>query len=133
MYAEQEDFKLAGFFEDKSRRGIRMMYKDAIGEMGLKHSPITPYSPWQNPYAERFVGNCRRDLFDRVIVKGATHAGSLLSSYVNYYHEDRTHLGLKKNSPHGRERVYSPPSDAKVVSIPKVGGLHHRYEWELAA
>jgi len=107
--------------------------KDAIREMGLTHSPTTPYSPWQNPYAERFVGSCRRDLFDRVIVKGLSHAGCLLNSYVNYYHEDRTHLGLKKNSPHGRERVSSIPDNAKVASIPRVGGLHHRYEWAVAS
>ena len=106
---------------------------EAIGGMELEHSPISPYSPWQNPYAERFVGSCRRDLFDRVIVKGATHARMLMSSYVSYYHEDRTHLGLKKSSPHLRASCSPIPNDAKIVSIPKVGGLHHRYEWGLAA
>ena len=77
---------------------------DAIEEMGPEHSPTAPRSPWQNPYAERFVGNCRRDLFDRVITKGAIHAAKHLKSYIDYYHEDRTHLGREKNAPAGRTR-----------------------------
>jgi putative transposase len=106
---------------------------DAIKEMGLKHSPTAPRSPWQNPYAERFVGSCRRDLFDHIIAKGAIHASRLFKSYVDYYHEDRTHLGLEKSPPAGRARYSTPPKNAKIFSIPKVGGLHHRYEWQLAA
>lgn len=105
----------------------------AIGEMGLEHSPTAPYSPWQNPYAERFVGSCRRDLFDRVIAKGPIHTQRLFKSYIDYYHEDRTHLGLEKYSPTGRARYSSIPNGAKIVSLPRVGGLHHRYDWELAA
>ena len=106
---------------------------EAIKEMGLVHSPTSPRSPWQNPYAERFVGSCRRDLFDRIIIKGPARASKLFSSHVDYYHEDRTHLGLEKATPEGRVRYSRPPKNAKIVSIPRVSGLHHRYEWELAA
>jgi len=52
--------------------------------------------PWQNGIAERFVGNCRRDLLDQVIVLNGRHLKQLMAEYVHYYHDDRTHLGLGK-------------------------------------
>ncbi len=42
-----------------------------------------------------------------------------------YYHSSRPHLSLNRNSPAPRE--VEPPCQGKVVSIPQVGGLHHRY------
>jgi hypothetical protein len=51
----------------------------------------------------------------------------LLSEYVRYYHEDRTHLGLEKDTPD--HRVASNPSrESKVISFTRLGGLHHRYD-----
>jgi putative transposase len=85
-------------------------------------------SPWQNGVAERFVGNCRRDLFDHVIVLNEPHLMRLMKEYVRYYHDDRTHLGLEKETPAGRERAEGATVGAKVVSISRLGGLHHRYD-----
>jgi putative transposase len=66
---------------------------------GLGSQPIrTAFrSPWQNGVAERWVGSCRRDLLDHVIVLNEQHLKRLMSEYVRYYHEDRTHLGLAKD------------------------------------
>ena len=51
-------------------------------------------SPWQNGVAERWVGSCRRELLDHAIALNERHLKRLLSEYMSYYHEDRTHLGL---------------------------------------
>ena len=77
--------------------------------------------------AERFVGNCRRDLLDHVIILNERHLKRLMNEYVRYYHDDRTHLGLKKQTPAGRKPRESN-AGSKVVSMPRVGGLHHRYD-----
>jgi len=84
-------------------------------------------SPWQNGIAERWVGSVRRDLLDHVIVLNQRHLRRLLKNYLHYYHEDRTHLGLGKDTPGGRVTALAPPSADKVVSMPRLGGLHHRY------
>ena len=44
---------------------------------------------------------------------------------ADYYHADRTHLGLDKDTPEGREP--EPPEVGKVIALSRVGGLHHRY------
>lgn len=41
------------------------------------------------------------------------------------YHEARCHMSLSDNAPEPR-RV-EPPEKGKVISVPMVSGLHHRY------
>ena len=84
-------------------------------------------SPWQTGIAERWVGSVRRDLLDHVIVLNERHLRRLLNEYVRYYHEDRTHLGLGKDTPAGRSAASAPSCGHKVISLPRLGGLHHRY------
>ena len=90
-------------------------------------------SPWQNGVAERWVGSCRRDLMDHVLVLNERHARRLLAEYLRYYHEDRTHYALAKQPPLCRSVAERPSPESNVVGIPRVGGLHHRYEWSQAA
>jgi putative transposase len=85
-------------------------------------------SPWQNGIAERFIGSCRRDLLDHVISLNERHLKRLLAEYVRYYHDDRTHLGLDKQTPLGRNAAEQTSAAHKVFSMPRLGGLHHRYE-----
>jgi putative transposase len=82
-------------------------------------------SPWQNGVAERWVESCRRDLLDHMIAVNERHLKRLLSEYVRYYHEDRTHLGLGKGTPAGRARA---AACGPVVPHARLGGLHHRYD-----
>jgi transposase InsO family protein len=85
-------------------------------------------SPWQNGVAERWIGSCRRDLLDHVIVLNERHLKRLMIEYVSYYHGDRTHLALEKATPEGRRAAKDSATDCKVVSMPRLGGLHHRYD-----
>jgi hypothetical protein len=99
----------------------------------MKGLGITPKrtsfrSPWQNGVAERWVGNCRRDLLDHVIVWNEQHLKRLMSKYVRYYHEDRTHLSLKKETPASRTAVENSDAGGRVLSMPRLDGLHHRYD-----
>jgi len=82
-------------------------------------------SPWQNGIAERWVGSCRRELLDHIIALNERHLKRLLSEYISYHHEDRTHLGLEKKTPGGRTHSLS---FGRISSQPRLGGLHHRYD-----
>jgi putative transposase len=93
--------------------------------MGIVPLHTALRSPWQNGVAERWIGSCRRELLDHVIPVSERHLRRLVSDYVDYYHDDRTHLGLDKQTPNGRTRA---GSGGTVISFPRIGGLHHRYE-----
>ena len=93
--------------------------------MGIEQVVIAYQSPWQSPYVERLIGSIRRECVDHMIVFNEAHLRRILTSYFHYYHESRTHLSLERNAPVPR-RIERPP-EGKVVAIPQVGGLHHRY------
>ncbi len=89
-------------------------------------------SPWQNGTAERFVGSVRRELLDHVVVLNEDHLRRPLRDYVDYYNSERVHTSIG-DAPVGRPVESRPSADARVVSLPRVGGLHHRYRWSEAA
>ena len=84
-----------------------------------------PHSPFQNPYAERVIGSIRRECLDHLIVQNEDHLRRILRAYFNYYHDSRPHQSLERNSSTPRE--IESTSQGKIIAIPQVGGLHHRY------
>jgi putative transcriptional regulator len=49
-----------------------------------------------------------------------------IACYLDYYHGSRSHLSHGKDCPDGR--AVEPPELGRIVAVPKVGGLHHRYQ-----
>jgi len=56
-----------------------------------------------------------------------------MGEYMRYYHGDRIHDSLEKDTPNHRPIEQKPTADATVISMPRLGGLHHRYSWRQAA
>jgi transposase InsO family protein len=100
---------------------------------GLTSKQTGVQAPWQNGVAERWVGSCRRELLDHVIPLNEEHLRRLIRDYVTYYHQDRTHDALEKDTPRRRPVEARPAASATVVSLPRLGGLHHRYTWREVA
>ena len=82
-------------------------------------------APWQNAYVERVIGSIRRECLDHVLVWNAAGLHRALTAYITYYMRSRTHLAIGKDAPISRS--VAPPSAGRIVAIPEVGGLHHRY------
>jgi hypothetical protein len=95
-----------------------------IASLGIEEVLAAPRSPWQNPYVERLIGSIRRDCLDHFVILNARHLKRILASYFVYYHGSRTHLGLDKQCPIPRQ----VSSIGRIITIPQLGGLHHRYE-----
>ena len=87
--------------------------------MGIHEVLTAPRSPWQNAYAERFIGSVRRECLDHVIVMNEIGLSRILTRYLAYYRQSRTHLSLTKDSP--RPRPIAPPTIGPVVASPQVG------------
>jgi transposase InsO family protein len=97
-----------------------------VKDLGMTELLIAPRAPWQNPFAERVIGSIRRECLDHVIVFNEAHLRRLLRSYLAYYNTTRPHQALHNESPHPRE--VQTPAGGRIVAIPQVGGLHHRYQ-----
>ena len=103
----------------------------AAREIGLIPIATQKRSPWQNAYMERWIGTCRRELLNHVIVFTAIQLGRLLREYAVYYNEDRTHRSLGKGVPAGCRKfakVVGDDEKLRIVRQLRVSGLHHRYD-----
>jgi len=101
-------------------------FREQVRDMGIHEVLSTPQSPWQRAYVERVIGSIRRECLDHVLVPDEISLRRILRSYLDYYHRSRTHLSLGKDSP--EPRAIQPEPMGRVVALPQVDGLHHRYE-----
>ena len=95
-----------------------------IASLRMEEILTAPRSPWQNPYVERLIGSIRRDCLNHFVILNARHLRRTLAWYFTYYHGSRTHLGLAKQCPFPRQVSRT----GRIIEIPQLGGLHHRYE-----
>jgi len=97
-----------------------------VQDMGIEQVLSAPRSPWQRAYVERVIGTIRCECLDHVIIFNEGSLYRQMKSFAAYYHGSRTHLSLAKDSP--EPRAVQPPELGRIVAVPQVGGLHHRYE-----
>jgi putative transposase len=132
----REAFSLPGpywyvLFDHDSKFGNEVL--QFLKSSALKPMRTSIRSPWQNGVAERWVGSARRELLDHIIPLNEYHLRRLGCDYLAYYHQDRTHIGLNKNTPAARAVESRLPCRTRIVSASRLGGLHHRYSWSEAA
>jgi putative transposase len=101
-------------------------FVDQVKAMGIQQVLSAPRSPWQRAYIERVIGTIRRECLDHVIVFNEQSLRRHLRGFMDYYHRSRTHLGLQKDTPEARS--IQRAEAGRIMAIPEVGGLHHRYE-----
>jgi len=101
-------------------------FSDQVRQLGIRERVTAPQSPSQNTYVERTIWSIRRECLNHVLVMSERHLRRILASYVDYYNRSRVHQALDLDCPVPRssQRI----SDGKVIAIPQVHGLHHRYE-----
>ena len=101
-------------------------FVEQVKATSIQQVLFAPRSPWQQAYVDHVIGTIRRECLDHVIVFNQTSLSRHLRLFLDYYHHSRCHLSLAKDAP--ESRPVQPPEQGRVISIPQVGGLHHRYE-----
>ena len=109
-----------------SRSGWRLRQRSSSADRVPEHGGSTHSASESVAESVRRtpIGSIRRDCLNHFVILNARHLKRTLASYFAYYHGSRTHLGLDKQCPISR-----PVSGiGKIIEIPQLGGLHHRYE-----
>ncbi|HIG39504.1 MAG TPA: integrase [Gammaproteobacteria bacterium] len=109
------------------------LFQQRVCAIGIEEVLTAYHSPWQNAYVERLNGSIRRECTDHIIVWNERHLKRILRGYFDYHNNDRTHLGLAKETPVKRPVSKLVSVSNELLEMPRVGGLHHRYEWREAA
>ena len=100
-------------------------FVEQVKAMGIKQVLSAPRSPWQRAYVERVIGTIRRECLDHMIVfnesslhRTCMHSWAIIIELARTWHCRRM------------PGATSCPTTGSwpIISIPEVGGLHHRYE-----
>src|SRR4029077_16351872 len=99
---------------------VRRRLRDAGVRVGL----IPERAPNANAHAERFVRSIKEECLDRIIPIGERHFRRAITEFVEHYHRERNHQGLRNAL-----IVGGPPSGtaARVYRRPRLGGLLNFY------
>ena len=101
-------------------------FTQQVEELGMREVLGSPHTPQQRAYIERVIGTIRRECLDHMIILNEESLRRQIRLFVTYYLETRTHLSLEKDAP--EPRPVQRADGGRIVAIPQVGGLHHRYE-----
>ena len=114
---------------DNGKMFLAKSFQQFLSFCDIVSKRITYYSPWQNGICERFIGTLRRDLLNHIIPLNQRHLERMLSEYIYYYNNVRTHQTLGGETPVPKE---SPPktlaAETSLISKPILGGLYHDYD-----
>jgi len=108
--------------------------------MGIAEIVSAPRSPWENAYVERVIGSIRRECLDHVVIFNERQLRRVLSTYIDYYNQTRTHLSLDKIARNRTRSCHSgseesSPSHKSMACItvtnvsPPDSSLIFAYQW----
>ena len=76
---------------------------------------------------ERWIGSCRRECLDNILIYNARHAEHVLSDYVDHHNTARPHRSLRQQAPCDSSEPEPAPPNTKIIRIDRLGGDIHEY------
>jgi hypothetical protein len=126
-------------WDDTRTAGIRYLIRDNAGyftegfeavftAVGARVVPILPGVPRMDAIAGRWVGSCRREATDRVLITGERHL-RLVEEYAGRHIEHRPHRSVGQRCPDGVGAPEPPLIDgpSRILRRDRLGGLIHEY------
>lgn len=95
---------------DNGSEFVAKSVQDFLGKIKVKTAYITPGSPWENGFNERFNGILRDELLNREIFYNLKEAQVMVENYRNEYNQIRPHSSLN----------YQPPAPRAAIKIQKI-------------
>ena len=99
---------------------------DAVLRSAGSRIIFTPLlAPKANAHVERWVGSCRREVLDRMIIVNERHLAHVIREYVAHYNVDRPHRACGLRPPAARG---DPGTKiGRIVELSRLGGLLKSY------
>jgi putative transposase len=101
-----------------------------LQQEGIKIVRLPPLSPNLNAYLERFMRSIKSEALERMIFFGEQSLHSAVKSYLDHYHQERNHQGLKNNLIDPAEAVGE--NEGKIVCHQRLGGILRDYHRQAA-
>ena len=113
---------------NQSLRVLRLPYRELWGSNNTRVVLTPLMAPRANAHAERWIGSCRRDCLDWMLIVNQRHLQAVLSEYCAHYNDERPH----------RSRNLRPPASfgnptlsasGRIERNTRLGGLLSEYRY----
>ncbi|HEX5402609.1 MAG TPA: integrase core domain-containing protein [Pseudonocardiaceae bacterium] len=98
----------------------------AFASEGMQVVKTPVQAPRANAIMERWIGSCRRELLDRMLILNAHHLRHVLAEYETHFNAHRPHRSLGQAAPLRPLTDYEA-GDVDVVRRDRLGGVIHEY------
>ncbi|WP_306322159.1 MULTISPECIES: integrase core domain-containing protein [unclassified Streptomyces] len=120
-------------WDDARAEGIGFLIRDNAGyftesfdavfiTVGTRVVPILPGVPRMNAIAERWVGSCRREATDRILITSERHLRLVVDEYAHHYNDHRPPTPPTDHSDSDLQTVSTRPHDPPKTNRPRSSG-----------
>jgi transposase InsO family protein len=89
---------------------------------------LTPLmAPRANAHAERWIGSCRRECLDWMLIASEGHLRKVLREYVEHYNDERPHRSRQLRPPSSADDPVSGRAGDTINRRARLGGLLSEY------
>ena len=122
---EEEGIKLSVVLHDRDKKFAPEA--DAIFKSEDTRVVLTPIrAPMANAHVERWIGSCRRECLDWMLIGNQRHLEAVLREYCLHYNTERPHRSRNLRPPASRGDPVTP-TDGQVERSTRLGGLLSAY------
>ena len=122
---EDEGIKLRFVIHDRVRKFAPKT--DTVFKSEGARVIVTPLmAPMANAHGERWVGSCRRECLDWMLIVNQRHLEAVLHEYCLHYNDERPHRSQNLRPPASRGDLIAP-SDGQISRTVRLGGLLSEY------
>jgi transposase len=102
------------------------MFDAVFAGEGIQIIKTPIQAPRANAIMERWIGSCRRELLDRILILNSRHIRQVLAEYETHFNGHRPHRFLGYAAPL-RPLGDAEAGDIKVIRRDRLGGMIHEY------
>lgn len=128
---EEKGIQLTAVLHDRDKKFAPAA--DAIMRAAGARVILTPFlAPKANAYVERWIGTCRRECLDWMLVVNQRHLEAIVREFFVHYNQERPHRSCQLRPPAARgDPVAGEPGEIRRRM--RLGGLLSEYYREAAA
>jgi putative transposase len=123
---EAEGIELSLIIHDRDRK-FASSFERVFDSEGARVILTPLMAPRANAHAERWIGSCRRECLDWMLIASEGHLRRVLREYVRHYNEERPHRSRDLRPPSSRGELASRRDGDAINRRARLGGLLSEY------
>jgi transposase len=129
---EEEGIQPSIVLHDRDRKFAGSF--DRVFESGGARVVLTPLmAPRGNAHVERWIGSCRRECLDWMLIASERHLRAVLREYLLHYNDERPHRSRELRPPSARGDPRSRREGDTINRRERLGGLLSHYHADSVA